>query len=193
MRLIRTAAPSETPVSLAEVKAQTRVDDSDEDALISMLIDAATARLDGINGLLGRALVRQSWALTLDGFTPAVELPLPPLVSVDAVIYRDATGSPQTLASSFYSVSGMGDAGAAVLRPVGVWPATDGKPDTVTISFTAGYGDAADVPAPLRQAILMHVAHLFENREAGIDGEGAYRATPFGWHDLTRDYRLWGF
>ena len=193
MRMIRTTAPAETPVSLAEIKAQSRIDFDDEDTLLALLIDAATARLDGINGLLGRALVRQSWAMTLDGFKPAIELPLPPLVSVDAVTYRDATGAAQTFASTFYTVSGAGGGDPATLRPVGVWPATDGAPDAVTIAFMAGYGDAADVPAPLRQAILMHVAHLYENREAGIHDGGSILETPFGWSDLTRAYRLWSF
>jgi uncharacterized phiE125 gp8 family phage protein len=39
------------------------------------------------------------------------------------------------------------------------------------VFFTAGYGDEPeDVPAPIRQALLMLVAHWFERREPVVLG-----------------------
>lgn len=41
------------------------------------------------------------------------------------------------------------------------------------VAFTAGYGDdAADVPEPIRHAILLLVAHWFERREPVELGAG---------------------
>jgi uncharacterized phiE125 gp8 family phage protein len=60
--------PVAAPVSLAEAKAHLRVDFDDEDALISGLIDAATQHLDGWSGVLGRALMPQTWEMSLDRF-----------------------------------------------------------------------------------------------------------------------------
>jgi len=46
--------------------------------------------------------------------------------------------------------------------------------------FTCGYGSAAsDVPADIRQAALLIVGHLYENREAVIDTNG-YTMLPMG-------------
>ena len=36
--------------------------------------------------------------------------------------------------------------------------------NAVAVAFTAGYGDAKDVPAPIVQAILQIVASLYEHR-----------------------------
>jgi hypothetical protein len=47
--------PSGQVVTVAEFKAQSRVDFSDDDALISRLIDVATAHLDGWSGILAAA------------------------------------------------------------------------------------------------------------------------------------------
>ena len=48
------------------------------------------------------------------------------------------------------------------------------KINGVKITFTAGYGDAAgDVPEPLRQALLLLVAHWYERREPVVLGETA--------------------
>ncbi len=42
------------------------------------------------------------------------------------------------------------------------------------IAFTAGYGDEpTDVPAPIRQALTLLVAHWFERREPVVLGVGA--------------------
>jgi uncharacterized phiE125 gp8 family phage protein len=37
--------------------------------------------------------------------------------------------------------------------------------DDVVISYDAGYGNAEDVPADIKQAIMMLAGYLYENRE----------------------------
>lgn len=52
--------------------------------------------------------------------------------------------------------------------------------------------DDEDVPAPIRQAIMMVAAHLFENREHVLVGVSA-QPLPLGALDLIGAYRAWSF
>ncbi|MDO9125489.1 MAG: head-tail connector protein, partial [Parvibaculum sp.] len=45
------------------------------------------------------------------------------------------------------------------------WPMPATRLAGIAVDFTAGYGAAAAVPAPLKQAVLLLAAHWFENRE----------------------------
>lgn len=73
--------PTASAVSLAEAKAHLRVDGDDEDLLIQTYIDAATAYLDGMDGILGRALCPQTWRFEMD--REDAGLPLSPVISFD--------------------------------------------------------------------------------------------------------------
>jgi uncharacterized phiE125 gp8 family phage protein len=172
MPLSRTAAPAAL-LSLAEIKAHVRVDHADDDTLLTALAAAAVGHLDGASGVLGRALVRQSWRLTRDAW-PAdgvVRLPLPPLHAVTAVRAMDAALSYQTLSAATYVVARGGDWGGTV-RPAAdtVWPDLPAHPEAVQIDFDAGWTTATEVPAPIRHAALLLTALWYENREPVITG-----------------------
>ena len=93
-------APSILPVTVAEAKLHLRVDHSEEDDLIERAISSATGFVDGPDGFLGRALIDQTWELTLDEFpVNEIRIPLPPLIEVVSVVYDDADGNPQTIAT----------------------------------------------------------------------------------------------
>ncbi len=200
MRLFRETSPAALPVSLAEAKAHLRVDHNTDDVLISSYIAAATEALDGRDGLLGRALVTQRWRLVLDAFPAGpIVLPLPPLRSVVALTYNPLDGSSAvTMSPSAYSVAGIGDADKATISPAAGlrWPSTSASPGAVSVSFEAGYGDADDVPAPIRAAILQHVGTLYESRESVLVSQfGAKGASvlPHAYSDLIAPYRLYSF
>lgn len=169
--LSQTAAPAVQPVSLTEAKAHLRVDFDDDDTLISSLILAATAHFDGSAGMLGRALITQSWEYRINEFpttrTGAIELPLAPLQSVESVKYIDSDGIEQTLATSVYNVRIPGALpGSILLKYAQDYQTTRVEDDAVRIAFTCGYGDAgSDVPMPIRQAILLWVGFLYASRE----------------------------
>lgn len=196
MNLILITPPAADVVPLAEAKDHMHVDGSLEDARITGFIKAATAAIDGRDGLLGRALINQVWRLTLDHFPAEIELPLPPCQAVSAVVYVDPEGVLQTLPTADYAVFGLLTIGGARVRPAfgKSWPATRAVPEAVAITFTAGFGpNAADVPEPIRTAIKMHAAHLFEHREAVTIGSGFMKETPAGAEELLRPYRVWSF
>lgn len=71
------------------------------------------------------------------------------------------------------------------------WPATHaGCPGAVRVAYRAGYGPTpADVPAPLKQWILLAVGDLYERRNASAEQP----ATPHQFVDaLLQPYRLLG-
>ncbi|MDP2124700.1 MAG: head-tail connector protein [Parvibaculum sp.] len=161
MPLILLSGPAEEPVTLADARAQLRLDGTEENALVEALIAAARATLEAETR---RAFVTQSWRLTLDAWPHgAVMLPLAPVQSVTAVAVADAAGAMTALDAGLYETALAGD--APRLAPTGAWPQPATRLAGIEIDFTAGYGAAADVPPPLKQALLLLVAHWFEHRE----------------------------
>ena len=165
MPLLLTQGPSVEPVSLAEAKAHLRVDGSDEDTLIASLITSARVHIETT---LGQALNTQSWSLFLDRWpaVATVSLLRAPVISVDAVKTYDADDVATDFAPENYFADTVSDPPRLLLRGATPWPQPGRIGNGIEIAFTAGYGAAAfDVPEPFRQAILMLVAHWFENRE----------------------------
>ncbi|SDU42204.1 phage head-tail connector protein [Stappia sp. ES.058] len=196
MPLILETAPVNDPVTLEEVKEHIHVDFNDEDARIADFIKAATQRLDGRDGSLGRCLVTQTWNLTLDRFASEIAIPLPPCQSIDAITYVDPDGVTQTLAPTEYQAFALGTVEGAKVRPAygKSWPTIRNVPEAVTITFTAGFGDdPEDIPEPIRTAIKMRVGHLFEHRESVVIGSGFITETPDGAEDFVRDHKTWSF
>ena len=164
MSLILTGPPAREPVALADAKLHLRVDDSAEDVLIGSLVTAARTHLEM---LLGRAFITQSWSYNLDAWPVAVALSLPiaPVQTITAVRTYDAAGAAQTLAPSAYFLDGAGNP-PRLVRTIAAWPAPGRPANGIEIAFAAGYGSLeSQVPAPLRQAILLLVSHWYENRE----------------------------
>lgn len=170
---VRTAAPATTPVSLADAKAHLRVEQSEthEDALITALVAAATDRLDGWYGVLGRCLITQTWRFDFPSFPGGncLRLPMGRAQSV-VVTYRDADGAEQTLPALEYSLIADAVGPAIVLKGGEVWPATAARPDAVSVSGVLGYGNAVDIPAPIKAAILLMVGDLYRFTETATAG-----------------------
>lgn len=187
MPLSEVTAPTYEPLGLQEVKDHLRVTHSDQDALISELIPAARRFAEGYTR---RALITQTWDLLLDRFPKLIELPRPPLQSVTSIAYVDATGTSQTLDAANYQIDAV-SAPARVAPSYGnIWPQTYAEMNVVTVRYVAGYGDAGgDVPAGIRQAMLMLIGHLYENPEATISGTIIARV-PMGVEYLLDPYRV---
>jgi uncharacterized phiE125 gp8 family phage protein len=165
MALVLSAGPAAEPISLAEAKAHLRVTASGEDTLISSLIITSCLHVEAA---LGLALITQSWSMFLDAWPAAtrVRLPLRPVQSITAVRLYAADESVETLAPETYLLDGTGVPPRLVRRGALAWPAPRREANAIEIAFVAGYGDAAaDVPAPIRQAILLLIAHWYEHRE----------------------------
>jgi len=190
---VRTIPPSETPVSLEQAKAHCRVDHDDDDVLIESLIAAATERVDGYFGILGRALIDQEWTVNYrDWPYEKVRLPLRPVTQIVSVMYwNNATPSVQTeFSASNYSLLEDHLGPYIAWTPDADSPSLADRDDAIEITFVTGYGSAAeDVPQPIRHAILMMVAHWYEHRETVIVGDSA-TIIPMAAETLLSTYRL---
>ncbi len=142
-----------------------RIDSMTEDALIASLI--VTSRLH-IEAALGLALLTQAWSYFADAWprNREIALPLKPVQAVTAVRVWAQDGTSQTVSANTYTLDGEGTPPRLVLSRSAAPPAPGRSASGIEIAFDAGYGDAGiDVPAPIRQALLLLVAHWFENRE----------------------------
>lgn len=180
-RMRRLVRPEVQPVSLNAAKAHCRVSHDEDDALISAFIMAAVQHLDGADGWLGRALVTQKWEMVLDAFPRdyRIRLPLAPVLSVDAVLYRAPDGTETEFDDArWYLANGGEGISWLSLEPQAVWPSTEDRNGAVRVQFTAGYEPTTDsppdlagnVPEPIKAAILLMVGDMYENREERIVG-----------------------
>jgi len=165
--------PTVEPVSLSEAKAHLRVDGTDEDVYISACITAARTRLEHETR---RAFIRQEWQAEITGVISCalpVELPRPRLIQGEPITleFRDTAGEWQQSSDLM-----VGKTREPALLWITATPSTIAAPlsdqDAVwRVTYLAGYGEtAADVPGPLRSAIMLLTAHLFERREAVVSG-----------------------
>lgn len=168
MGLTLITPPAVEPVSLAEMKKHLGVDHSDDDDYIGMLIAAARSTIDGREGWLGRTLITQTWDYILDTFPSAeIYLPLLPVQQVENVAYVDSNGDTQSVAAGDYMLDTASYQHWLFPMSGFAWPATLGGINNVTIRLKAGYGDnGANVPAPIRAAIMLMTAEMYERREA---------------------------
>jgi len=164
MPSILISPPALEPVSLAEAKAHLRISHADEDALISTLIAVARRHAEAQTGLV---FVSQGWRHFRDDWPEdgVVELPLAPLLSVDEVAVYGDDDLKAVIDPAHYYVDAASRPPRLLLRGSRVWARPGRIGNGIAIEVTAGFGStAADVPEPLRQALLQLVAHWYEHR-----------------------------
>jgi hypothetical protein len=201
MATVITTAPAVEPISLADVKAHLRIDTADEDGLLQALILTSRLHIEvALNLALisqGWSCYFDCWPQNLTGrgvpvsppgaaFTnfeshsalatgaSALRLPLGPVKSVDAIrVYADD--------GTFAAVPVAGFAIDLFSRPTRIarrsgtnLPTPSRALNGIEFSITAGFGATpTDVPSPIRQALLLLVAHWYEHRDPGEIGTAA--------------------
>jgi uncharacterized phiE125 gp8 family phage protein len=169
LSLVQVTPPATEPVSVDEFKMHLRLDTDAQDTMLATLLMAARQMLEKT---VWRQFITATWALSLDAWQPLIELPRPPLASMVPTVgepdlgiaYIDTTGMVQVLDPASYQVDMASQPGRVLLSSM---PALGTGLTPVTITYQAGYGDlATDVPAPLRQAILLFAADMYEHTEA---------------------------
>lgn len=185
--LTLTGAPAVEPVTLTDVKAHLRIDSDHEDVLINSLM--LTSRLH-LESSLAIAMITQSWRLVVDAWPKSgqLDIPLAPLQSVTSVRVKPATGAAQLVPASSYLVD-VTSRPPRIIWNKGALPKPGVAAAGIEIEFTAGFGaGASSVPAPLRHAILMLVAHWYEHRDPVEIGSSRTRV-PEAVSDLVKPFR----
>lgn len=167
-RPVLVTAPAFTPVSLPEAKVQLAVDHDEHDAMITGFIAAAIDHLDGWTGILGRALVEQTWRQDFDGFARKMRLALAPVASITSITWRNSAGQISTVSSSDYTLL-VDDLGPYVeFKSDVVFPTGLNETKPVSVTYLAGYSVAA-VPPAIKATILIHVRLMYDAFRLGKD------------------------
>ena len=178
------AGPAEEPVSLAETKAFLKVDDGAEDGLITTLIGAARMHVEGVTG---RALLAQSWRVVLDCWPDdgVVKLPVTPFMALTEINAYDAVGTghevplAQFLSEPDRLLLPATVAGMPLLR----------ERQGIEIDYIAGFGiEPGEVPADIRQAVLLLVGYWHEHRDAVIVA-GSGSVVPSGFDRMVAGHK----
>ena len=198
LRLISTPLTRElklSVVTVADVKAQARVSHNDEDELIASYIDAAYDFLSGPHGWLGNCcLLAEEFEFFVER-TPKVgiELPMRPVPDENTVLFevRAADGTYSAVDASLYTRQLAN--GYTLLRraPGTSWPYFRYHPRAYRIRFIAGFGDATEIPSPIKQGIKLLAAHWYANRETvGPDGRTVGQEIEYGLKSLCGRFRV---
>lgn len=170
--------PACEPVTLQEAREQLRLQSTAEDGHVERLIQVAR---EWCERYTGRSFIQTTWRMTLDRFPPVIRLPRPELRSVTSVLYDDAAGAEQTLATDQYVVDGSNDVARITPAYGATWPSTYPQTGAVRVTFVSGYADdgtspvtneslRANVPESVKQAVLVMVTEMFERRTQTITG-----------------------
>lgn len=148
MTLTDLSPPPTGPVTLAAAKTFLRIDHVDEDDFIRDLIDVAARQIEARCGV---SLITRPQRLTkpsvLTDTGHGIYLTRYPILSIESVTQNDEA---------------LPIEGNLKGRPVFLNVKAKGS---VTVDFAAGFGDAPeDIPTPLRQGVLLLLAHLYEYR-----------------------------
>ena len=213
--LIVKTPPAVEPISLAEAKAHLRVDMTDDDATIQHLIRSARHALET---RYDRAIITQSLVLGRDYFPSFYGLGYtwtpggwfgqywmtqyttqelnwgyialrPPVQSITSVTYIDTSGNSQIWPSTNYGLDGDSEPGRLYLLPGKTFPTTAQQLATVKIEFVSGNTSPDLVPADIREAVKLLMAHYYENREETVTGSRLVSLQlPYGVQQLMTNY-----
>ncbi|MDP2193164.1 MAG: head-tail connector protein [Alphaproteobacteria bacterium] len=170
--------PEIQAISLEDVKVHLRLDHAEEDQYLIHLIETAT---EYVERYLNRCLLKQKLSFTdqgktnKDGFLE-IKLPRPNIISIDRVTSM-RSGSARYIVKRYQLVD-------ADINPTLTLYAKDAF---VEIVYHSGYGVYPNHrPSPIKHALLLMVADLYENR----GGEGVSQSSFY--KTLLEPYRARG-
>lgn len=205
--LIVLTPPTAEPVELDTAKAFCRVDNDYDDTLLTLFITSARQEAEAY---LNRALFQQQFQFNVTWAPPPTATPLvpqslitfplnwPPLVkqpvylprapciSVDQIMWGPISDM-QLADPTDYDVNLLVQPAYVAVHPQ-LLPKIPQQ--SMSINFTCGWStdnDPTDLPATVLVAIMIGVAHLYENR-GDVSAE-----MPPAFYRLLDPYRLWTF
>jgi uncharacterized phiE125 gp8 family phage protein len=167
-----TEQPFTEPVSLSEAKVHLEYQGDSKNDYIWTLLKVARRICEAYAGL---SFVTQERVVRLDNFPckrKFIELPYGPVQSITLFRYKNDNGTDTDLVEGTDYIVDYHSSPARVYPllngEIDTWP-TDVRtvPHAVSIGYMAGYDDISGEPLPpeAKQAILLQVAAMFENRQ----------------------------
>lgn len=168
-----TVEPTVEPVTLAEARVHLRNDDeSYDDTYITNLIVTARKLCEKY---CNRVFVTQTWQQNESKFGAYIDLKVNKVQSVTSITYIDIAEVEQTLPTANYQVDLLSDTATIYEGVSAGFPSISTSTiNPIKITYVCGYGLAAAVPQDIKQAILLMISHLYENREGVIVPVGGF-------------------
>ncbi len=160
-----TTEPAAEPLTLDELKTRLRILSCDFDTELSQILTTSRRIVEED---ARRKFVTQTVKLYLDEFPVdnEIEINYAPVSSITSVEYYDQNGTLTTFASSNYWANLIESPPEVQLRQSKTWPTTElERPNSVIITFVAGYGAASAVPAAAKLAIVEYARSIWNNCE----------------------------
>ena len=156
-------APTVPVLTTTEAQTHLNLATGAADTYLDALVTAATRRVENI---CRRSLITQTWRVTYRASALPLRLIRPPVIALTAVSTSfEGTTTNEASLSGFYVLPGN----RPELRFTDAGAFTASEIETVTITYTAGYGSASSaVPEALREAVRYALTTLYDRRdEAG--------------------------
>lgn len=151
-----TLATADRALAVAAIKAVLRVARNDEDDLIAAFAESALGLAEQF---LGQALMIRTMRDTIPTGAGWQRLAATPVRAITGVETR--AGVPLSSTAFAIDIDTAGEGWVRVIDPGGA--------RQVVAIFSAGIANGwADVPAPIRQGVVLLAAHLFETRDASV-------------------------
>lgn len=148
----------------ARVAARADVDESGTSPLDGEIQRAIRTYTAEAESETSRAVMEQTWRLTLDRFNGTIQLRRPPLLQVVHVKFYDAENVQRTLDPQDYQVDGESEPGYIEPAPGKAWPATASRINAVEVQIRCGYGpDHTSVPDSISGFILARLSEHFQS------------------------------
>ena len=149
-------------MTLLQAKKQLEIASTDtaHDNQLQLLIQAAREQWEHDTD---SCVLTQTLTCTAEYLCDGIEIPKRPIQSITSIKYYDTSNVQQTLSTAVYSL----DAPRRQIRLkyLQSWPDNLDRWDSILITYVAGYTTVGNVPAIAKQAILLLIAHYFENRD----------------------------
>jgi uncharacterized phiE125 gp8 family phage protein len=154
MALTLLTPPAAEPLTLPETKNYLRVSHSADDGLIAELMVSARQMIEN---RLAMGLIDQSWQQEFCvGEGGRTRLLRTPVSAISAGVEITETGE-----------TAIDVAGIKILEPRrGLIETSFRQGMQLRLTFVVGFGDASAVPADMKQALRLLLAHFYENRIA---------------------------
>jgi uncharacterized phiE125 gp8 family phage protein len=198
-QLVTASSSGSVSILLEDIKDHLRIPigETNEDTLLEGLRDVAQ---EYVENYTNRKLLTQKWSVYFDDWPnkDSFEIPYPPLQYLGsssgpstALAYTNSTQNTVRWSSSNFAADSISEPGRLVRDyEVTAWPttATLHNNNPIAITFICGYTTTSNIPQSIKQAMLLIIGHLYEQREETIVGQPITRV-PLAANSLLASYR----